>query len=174
MSRKIEVVPYNINWPEMYEIEARKIREALGECIIAVHHIGSTSIPGIKAKPILDILGEVMDIEVIDSKNNVMKVIGYEARGEYGIPGRRYFVKHQGEIHTHHIHIYQVNHTEIQRHIFFRDYLRTHPKAATRYGNLKEQLAIQYPFDSASYTDAKTEIVREIDKLAAVWFSSRN
>lgn len=103
--RKVEVVSYNPNWKKMYKEESEKIKNILNDIIIDIHHIGSTSIPGIKAKPVIDILVEVKNIEVVDRYNNKMKELGYEAMGEHGIPKRRFFRKRENK-RTHHIHIF--------------------------------------------------------------------
>ena len=88
--RRVEVVSYNPNWREMYKEESEKIKNILNDIIIDIHHIGSTAIPGIKAKPVIDILVEVKNIEGVDQYNHKMKELGYEAMGEYGIPKRRF------------------------------------------------------------------------------------
>jgi len=91
--RRVEVVSYNPNWKEMYKEESGKIINILNDIIIDIHHIGSTAIPRIKAKPVIDILVEVKDIEAIDQYNHKMEELGYEAMGEHGIPKRRFFRK---------------------------------------------------------------------------------
>jgi GrpB-like predicted nucleotidyltransferase (UPF0157 family) len=91
--RKIEVVEYNPNWPELFETEAKRIKEALGNNCIEIHHIGSTSIPRLSAKPVIDILPVVRDIREVDKTNKAMESLGYEAKGENGIAFRRYFRK---------------------------------------------------------------------------------
>ena len=88
--RRVEVVSYNPNWREMYKEESEKIKNILNDIVIDIHHIGSTAIPGIKAKPVIDILVEAKDIEEVDQYNHKMKELGYEAMGEYGIPKRRF------------------------------------------------------------------------------------
>ena len=167
--RKIELVEYNPKWVEMYEEEAASVMSALGNNTIRIHHIGSTSIPNICAKPIIDILVEAMKIESIDSKNEAMIELGYEPRGEFGILGRRYFSKGSDEKRTHHVHIFQVGDPQIERHINFRDYLIAHPDKAKEYCRLKKQLAIRYPMDVGSYTDEKSEFISEIDERAMEW-----
>src|SRR5580698_1970268 len=89
MARTIEVVPYNPEWPQMFEAEAALIKKALGDNCIAIHHIGSTSIPGLSAKPIIDILPVVKDILKVDAKP--IEALGYQAKGENGMAFRRYF-----------------------------------------------------------------------------------
>lgn len=100
---KVEVVDYRPEWAEMYAAEAEKIREVLGENLIEIHHIGSTAVKGLKAKPIIDILAVVSDLVSLDGKNSEFEKAGYECMGEFGIRGRRYFRKGE-EIRTHQIH----------------------------------------------------------------------
>jgi len=95
--------------------------------------------------------------------------LGYEPRGENGISGRRYFTKNTEGIRTHHIHIYQVEHREIQRHLKFRDYLRAHPEDAQVYSQIKAELAEKYRDDPMNYTNGKNEFVEKIDKRANKW-----
>ena len=169
MSRKIEVVPYNINWQTLYGTEAQKITNALGSEVFGIHHIGSTAIPGIMAKPIIDIMVVIHNITVISDYINTMIDLGYEPLGENGIPGRQFFIKDTEGIRTQHIHIYQVGHKEIQRHLQFRDYLRTHPEDALVYSQLKEELSKTYRNDPQGYTNGKDEFVEKIDKRANKW-----
>ena len=172
MPRTIQVTPYNPNWPHLYRQEARQIVKALPGQIILIHHIGSTAIPGIKAKPIIDCLLEMSQIEAIDAYNTVMIALGYEPRGENGIPGRRYFVKGTANIHSHHLHAFQLGYQQIARHLDFRDYLRAHPDQAQVYSQLKETLARKYRQDSVAYTEGKNEFIRAIDGCATRWRAS--
>jgi GrpB-like predicted nucleotidyltransferase (UPF0157 family) len=168
-SRRIEIVPYNSGWLRYFEEEAARLVAIFGQEIVAIHHIGSTAIPGIKAKPIVDMLVEVRDIEKIDTFNATMSRLGYLPRGEFGIAGRRYFIK-GNEIHrTHHIHMYQTGHPDIARHLDFRDYLIAHPEDAQAYSRLKEDLARRYPTDAASYVAGKDGLVKELDRKAKAW-----
>src|SRR5918999_3378331 len=106
--RKVEVVPHNPQWRDAYEAEAKHVVAALGENVVAIHHIGSTAIPDIYAKPVIDLLVEVRDITEVDGRSSAMEPLGYEVMGEYGIPGRRYFRKDdQEEIRTHNIHAFE-------------------------------------------------------------------
>lgn len=166
--RIIEVVPYNAIWKNDYESEAKKIKNILKDIIIDIYHIGSTSISGIKAKPIIDILVEVEDINKVDNYNDKMELQNYIPRGENGIKGRRYFRKGQPQ-HTHHVHIFEAGNEEIERHINFRDYLNSHPQEAKRYSLIKEELAEKFRFDGLKYTDGKNDFIKEIDKKARIW-----
>lgn len=99
--------------------------------IVAVHHIGSTAITGIQAKPIIDLLVEVQCLTQVDEQNLPMEQLGYEVMGDFDIPGRRFFRKNnQDGIRTHHIHIFNHNSAQIKRHLAFRDYMIAHPTDA--------------------------------------------
>lgn len=169
--RVIEVVPYDPRWPEAFALEAPRLRDAIGDNVVAIHHVGSTAVPGLCAKPTIDIVVEVRDIETADARNERMEQLGYEARGEWGFSGRRYFVKQQGSRRTHHVHVYQTGHPEIDDSCSFRDYLRAHPAQASEYGRLKQRLAQQFPLDGRSYTDAKAGFVERMVKAARAWRS---
>ncbi|MDR0121978.1 GrpB family protein [Bacillus sp. FSL W8-0920] len=132
------------------------------------HHIGSTSVEGLVAKPIIDILIEVSHIKEIDRKRERFEHLGYQALGENGIKGRRFFQK-GGLNRTHHVHIYERNHPDVKRHLLFRDYLRAHPERAVAYASVKEQLANQYREDIQSYMAGKNEIIKVIENEAYRW-----
>lgn len=167
MPQHVIVTAYNPEWKEMFEAEALLIQDILGDNCVAVHHIGSTAVKGLKAKPIIDIMPVVKRLETIDNKR--FEQIGYEALGEFGIPGRRYFRK-GGQERTHQIHIFeQTNTREIERHLAVRDYLRCSKKAADAYGELKSKLAIQYPYDIEGYCDGKDEFVKSLEREALEW-----
>ena len=166
--RRVGIVSYNPNWKEIYKEESKKIKNVLSDIIVDIHHIGSTAIPGIKAKPVIDILVEVKDIEAVDRYNNKMEELGYEVMGEYGIPKRRFFRK-GGNKRTHHIHIFQVGNEEIERHINFKEYLIAHPDKAREYSKLKEKLTNKYTYDVENYTNGKSDFIKEIDRKAKLW-----
>jgi len=166
--RRLGVVSYNPNWKDIYKEESEKIKNVLSDIIIDIHHIGSTAIPGIKTKPVIDILVEVKDIEAVDQYNNTMEELGYEGMGEYGITKRRFFKK-GGNKRTHHIHIFQAGNEEIKRHINFKEYLIAHPDKAREYSELKEKLVNKYTYDVENYTNGKNDFIKEIDKKAKLW-----
>jgi GrpB-like predicted nucleotidyltransferase (UPF0157 family) len=168
--RKVEVVPHDPRWRDAFAEEAKHVAAALGENVVAVHHIGSTAVPNIFAKPILDLLVEVGDIAEVDGRSSAMESLGYEVMGEYGIPGRRYFRKDNREgIRTHHIHAFEAGSAEAERHLAFRDYMIAHPADAQRYSELKRKLAEEYPQSSAGYMDGKDGFIKEIERRAARW-----
>ena len=169
--RKVEVKPYNEQWLSIFEEEANIFHKILGLEIIDIHHIGSTSVNGLKAKPIIDIMPVVKDINRIDKFNISMIGIGYKPKGENGISQRRYFQK-GGDNRTHHVHIYQLGNSEIERHLAFRDYLRTHSDVAKKYGDLKEYLSQLFPYEIESYITGKEQLDMEIERKAMFWYQS--
>lgn len=174
MARKIEVVDYRPEWADMYKREAKKIRSILGKNCKAVCHIGSTSVKGMPAKPIIDIMPVVRDISLVDAHNKEFEALGYDCRGEFGIPGRRFFAK-GGDDRTHHIHIFELsNQTDIQRHLAVRDYLAAHPAKAEEYGFLKKKLAAEFSCDNDGYCDGKEEYMKELEQEALKWQNEQN
>lgn len=169
VSPRIEIVAYSAAWPLEFERESNRIRSALGDVFVEIHHIGSTAIPGCDAKPIIDI---VASLPRLDAMTPAMEALGYEAMGEFGIPGRRYFRKGSGsEMRTHHVHAFAQDSAEVNRLLAFRDYLRTHPEAAAEYVALKRRLAAVYPNDVNAYTEAKSDFIRGIEARARSSFS---
>ncbi len=170
MSQHITVVDYNPLWAKKYEEESVLIKDILADNCIAIYHIGSTSVPGLAAKPIIDIMAAVRSLEKVDCAAEAFLKIGYEYLGEFGIEGRRYLRK-GGDERTHQIHIFQMNDwNNIGRHLAFRNYMRTHEKERMKYAKLKIELAQKFPYDIDGYCDGKESFVREIEKLALVQF----
>jgi GrpB-like predicted nucleotidyltransferase (UPF0157 family) len=171
--RKVEVVPHDPKWREQFEVESQHVSNSLGENVVAIHHIGSTAIPGIYAKPIIDLLVEVKDIANVDAQTASMQGLGYEAMGEFGIPGRRFFRKDNpfGD-RTHHIHTFTAGSAQVERHLAFRDYMIAHPKDAQTYSQLKYNLAQKFPANIEAYMDGKDGFIRDMDMKAAQWCSS--
>ncbi|MBE5107599.1 GrpB family protein [Bacillus thuringiensis] len=166
----IQVVDYNQNWTKEYQQEKQAIKNILQQELVNSFHIGSTSVPNLKAKPIIDILLVVNNINKLDSFSNQFQEIGYEVMGEFGLPGRRYFRKGKDN-RTHQIHAFQYNNIEeIERHLAFRDYLREHPEICERYGKLKSHLAKQYPNDISGYSDGKDKFIKYVEKEAIKWY----
>ena len=174
MARKIEVVDYRPEWDTMFKVESKKIKKILGKNCVGVYHIGSTSVKGLPAKPIIDIMPVVKDISLVDAHNGEFEALGYECRGEFGILGRRFFAK-GGDNRTHHIHIFeQSNQTDIQRHIAVRDYLNAHSDTAAEYAALKKKLAAEFPFDNDGYCDGKEEYMKSLEEKALDWQKKQN
>jgi len=164
----VVLVRHNPAWSQKYQQEKSKIRQLLGPLLIATYHVGSTSIPGIKAKPIIDILALVRDIESIEELNEQFQEIGYTPRGEAGIKGRRFFRKHTEPV-GFHLHFYDMANKSVRSYIDFRDYLIAHPGSAEEYEELKIQLAAKYGNDRTTYTEAKADFIEEILQTALDW-----
>jgi len=170
MVRHVIVAPYDPAWVRQFGQESQVIRKALGDNFVAIHHVGSTAIPHIHAKPIIDMLAEVVDIHQVDDQTVNLAALGYEAMGEYGFPERRYFRKHNiaGE-RTHHLHVFQARSVEVIRHLAFRDYMITHPEDALAYSQLKQHLAAAHPADIEAYMDGKDGFIKAMERKALEW-----
>jgi GrpB-like predicted nucleotidyltransferase (UPF0157 family) len=167
---KVRVVPPDPGWPAEFAAEAGRVRAALGGMTAAVHHIGSTAVPGLWAKPIIDLLLEVEALEALDARAPALTGLGYEALGEFGIPGRRYFRKNSAAgVRTHQIHAFARGGAEGERHLAFRDYLIAHPEVARAYGRLKQRLAAAHPDDLEAYMDGKDPFIKEHEAKAVRW-----
>lgn len=171
--RHVELVPYNPEWSQLADQETKRILENLSIPVIGIYHIGSTSVPGIKAKPILDFVLEVENLEDVIENVELFKKLGYSSKGEFGIPGRQFFTKDTNGDRTHHLHVFQQGHPDIERHLVFRDYLRANPDAAREYERLKEELARRFPKASGSYTEAKSDFILSMDEVARYWVEQR-
>jgi GrpB-like predicted nucleotidyltransferase (UPF0157 family) len=158
----VVVVDYDAAWPLRFEEERARIVAALGDVTegrVAVEHVGSTAVPGLAAKPVIDIVVGVRDLDVGERCVGPLEAIGYEYRGEAGIPGRLYFRK--GNPRTHHVHMVRHGSELWERHVLFRDLLRERPAIAAEYGALKRELAVRYRTRRLEYTDAKTPFIEE-------------
>ncbi len=167
--REVVVVPPDRGWRDAFEAEAARLRGILRENLLEIHHIGSTAIIGIAAKPIIDMLPVVGEIERVDEMTAEMTASGYRAWGEFGLSGRRYFTREENGKRTHNVHIYAVGNPEITRHLAFRDYMNAHPEEARAYGRLKEKLAREFPTDFEAYMDGKHAFVQERERRALAW-----
>lgn len=158
----INIVPYQENWPHQFQKERERLVEAFKGLIIQFHHIGSTSIPGCRAKPIIDILGVTPDITEMDSYNTELEKLEFVSMGEFGVKQRRFFLKKDAV----HLHIFEDSDPEVCRHLRFLAYLNAHPELVEAYGDLKERNAKQYPDDRVRYILGKEQWIKEIDILA--------
>jgi len=164
----ITVVPYDPAWPALFAQEEDRLRIPLQDCIRAYHHIGSTSVPGLCAKPIIDMIGEAASLEAVDECANVFEALGYTAYGEFGIPERRLFCRDQNGVRTHHLHIFPAGHAQVARHLRFRDHLRANPEAAREYGELKMRLVAAHDGDREAYIEGKSPFIKDLDQKLSV------
>ena len=162
MKRTVEVVNYNPDWPKMFIAARDDLNEVLGKDILEIHHIGSTAVRGISAKPIIDMLAVVNRIEVADNWKTDLNKLRYNTHGEYGIPGRRFFSRDTGGKRTHHLHVFAEGNPQIKRHLQFRDSLKANPGVKRYYSRLKESLAAKFPEDIESYIKGKKDFIDKI------------
>ena len=160
----VRLVPYAAEWVQLFEVEKTALQLVLGAYVLDIQHVGSTAIPGMLAKPIIDIAIAVTDFEQARVCIPLMEGLGYEYRGEQGIPRRHMFAK--GNPRTFHVHMLESESLEWQNRLLFRDYLCQHPDAAREYAQLKLQLATQYPQDRVAYTDGKASFIQQLLQLA--------
>lgn len=174
MSQRIlEIVDYSPSWVEAFELEKSILEATLKTVVVKIHHIGSTSIPGLAAKPIIDILMEAKDLSELDRRAHEMESLGYRPKGENGIVGRRYFQK-GGNQRSHHLHAYQCGDVNLIRHIAFRDYLLHHREIVTAYEKLKLKLASGCENDLVQYQNGKSNFLQEHEELALKWYRNQN
>ena len=157
---QIVLASNHVAWAEEYLQEKARILEAIGQQILDIRHVGSTSVAGVPAKPILDILVAVESFEEAFVCVAPMEHLGYFHRGEYGIPRRHYFVK--GDPRTHHVHMVEKRSRDWRTTLKFRDFLESDAQAAREYREAKEQLASKYAKDRSGYQQEKDKIVERI------------
>jgi GrpB-like predicted nucleotidyltransferase (UPF0157 family) len=160
----VKLSPYHEEWSHLFEVEKKQLQGAIGEYVLDIQHVGSTSIPGIPAKPIIDIGIAVSNFEEAAICIAPLEQLGYVYRGENGVPRRHYFRK--GNPRTHHLHMNEVTSRDWENQILFRDYLRQHPEAAQEYAALKTRLARQYERDRERYLFEKALFIEEVLRLA--------
>jgi GrpB-like predicted nucleotidyltransferase (UPF0157 family) len=158
----VRLVPYDLAWPELFAAEAERIQKIFSAAglVIALEHMGSTAIPGLAAKPILDILGGYPAGVRVADYISVLIGAGYMHRGEQGIPGREFF--RRGDPRSHHLHLATIDGTFWRDHLAFRDRLRADQSLRDSYAALKEDLAARFPRDREAYIEAKGPFVKAI------------
>jgi GrpB-like predicted nucleotidyltransferase (UPF0157 family) len=177
IARPVEIFDHDREWPSKFLEERTKIMGVIGDTVVEVEHVGSTAVPGLCAKPIIDIMVGIR--KLTDAENCIVPLesVGYEYVPEYevSIPERRYFRKGPSEIPNKHSHLHMVEHGGDfwKRQLLFRDYLRTHPGAALEYCELKKRLASKYRLDREAYTEAKTTFIESIVSKAKTSQHSR-
>jgi len=158
----VRLVTYSPEWAKLFDKEKQLLIALIGDYVIDIQHIGSTSVPGLIAKPIIDIGIAITDFEEGKRCIEPIKSLGYEYKGENGIPKRHYFVK--GDPTTHHLHIVEIDSEEWKKNITFRDVLRKNENLAKEYAELKLNLAEKFKYDRVAYTDGKTDFVNYVLK----------
>lgn len=166
MPQHITVVDYDPRWPLLYAKERGAIASVLKENCLALWHIGSTAVPGLAARPVIDMLAAVRSPEDVDGLAGQFALLGYEYLGESGLAGRRYLRK-GGDERTHQLHIFKSTDLHsLQRHLAVRDYLRAHAGERAAYAALKRQLAQRFPYSIDNYCEGKDDFVRKLELKA--------
>jgi GrpB-like predicted nucleotidyltransferase (UPF0157 family) len=168
MSEIVSVVPYDPEWSSLFQALGRQLRVGLQGLADRIDHIGSTSISGLAAKPIIDIQISVRTLEPIEPYKTVLESCGFRWRADNSDLTKRYFREHPGERRTH-IHVRQSGSWGEQFALLFRDYMRSHPEDAAAYAELKVRLAKQYRMDRKAYLDAKAPFVWQVMQRATDW-----
>lgn len=172
MKREMKLVPYDENWVEQFEEIKAVLMAVFGDLAVDIRHFGSTSIKGMSAKPIIDVMVIVGDITQVDTLNEQMKAAGYVPKGENGIEGRRYFQKfaEDGVNHAQHIHCYEKDNQHVVDELMFREFLSIDKEAFDFYLETKMEGAKKFRFSPTEYTDYKAACVKEIMEKARRYY----
>ena len=172
---KVELLGYDPAWRNSAAAEARVLLAAASACLLDIHHVGSTAIPGIHAKSILDLIPVARRLSDLDACRAKFEALGYEWWGEYGLPGRRYCTRSDATTGTRlsQLHCYEVGFAEIIRHLAYRDYLHKHPGAAAEYDREKLRCQSRHPDNSHDYGDCKGAWIRQMEANALAWHQAR-
>jgi GrpB-like predicted nucleotidyltransferase (UPF0157 family) len=163
----VRLVPYQPAWAELFRQEAERLSAALGDRVVRVEHVGSTAVPGLDAKPILDIVVAVRDMTDAAVFEEALKPLGYIHKAQNDRPGRLYFVKRlPDDRSTHHLNITELGTECWFTHVAFRDYLREHPEAREEYQKLKLNLVSRSSSDRAAYQEGKEEFIQRVLAIA--------
>ena len=163
VTKNVVVLPYDEQWKQAFVHIKDEIQEALGSLALSIEHVGSTSVQGLSAKPIIDIDVVIKDYSVFDAVVHALEEIGYHHEGDLGITAREAF-KYSGKEHLqkHHLYVCPQDSAELNRHIAFRNYLRAHPEAVCEYSRIKEEGAALFPNDIEKYIRHKAPFIEEI------------
>ena len=168
-TRHIVVLPYDEKWVKAFEEIKSELAGALGDLALSIEHVGSTSVKGLSAKPIIDIDVVIKDRSMLGEVCAALRTIGYEHEGDKGIPGREAF-DYEGKEHLmeHHLYVCAADCPELKRHLGFRDYLRSHPEAVEEYSRVKKEGAALYPGDIDSYIAYKSPFIEKVYREAGL------
>lgn len=164
MADEVILAKANPAWPKLFGAEKARLLSELGSHFIAIEHFGSTAVPGLSAKPVIDMLGGVGSMARADALLEPLCQVGWETSAEFNatLPDRRFLRRRAGEIRTHHLHLVVYGGEQWQRRLKFRDCLRASPDLAQQYEKLKYELAAKHWNDREAYTAAKTEFISSV------------
>lgn len=165
--RTIVVVDYDPQWPEVFERLRSTVWPAVRDIAVAIEHVGSTSVPGLAAKPIIDLSVVVRDDSDLPAAIERLAMLGYVHRGNFGVDGREAFDSSAGSP-AHNLYVCPRESPSLANHLAVRDYLRAHPETAAEYGELKQQLAKRFPHDIESYIDGKADLLLRVLRAAGL------
>ena len=160
--KKVELISYKPIWKKLYKKEEKLLINALGKDVLDIQHVGSTSVPGVKSKPIIDIAVGIKSLKIGKKFIGLLKKLNYEYMGNAGVRGRLFFGKGSRNNCTHYLHVEKLNSRNWKNHIIFRDYLLSHKTAVQEYNKLKEKLAEEFKDDRDQYTAKKGIFIRKI------------
>ena len=163
----ITVVPYNPQWSQLFSHEQQHLQEVLGNTVVDIQHVGSTAVPGLAAKPIVDILVGLRKLSLATEYLAVLETLGYEYLGEAGVPERLYFRKRHA--HLFNLHLVQWGSEIWINNLLLRDFLRAHPQEANRYGQHKQELIKSGIVTLLAYSDRKAAVIADLLERARAW-----
>ena len=166
---RVKVLPYDESWKTAFEEIKREIADVLGDLIIGIEHVGSTSVEGLSAKPCIDLDVVIKDYSVFDVVVRKLESIGYIHEGNWGIQDREAFkYSDKPYLMQHHLYVCPQYSEELHRHITFRDFLRSNPEATKKYGTVKEEAARLFPNDIEKYIEYKTPCIQELYEMCGL------
>lgn len=161
-NRKYTIEQYNSEWKKQFETEAEVLRSFFSDEVISIEHIGSTSVPGLAGKPIIDILATVEKIETADQLSEKIEGIGYKGLGDYTNQGSRLFIKERDGERLVNLHVFEARHPHVEEMIHLRNYFRSHPERVKEYSKLKFDLVEKYPNDYGLYRKYKDQWMNKL------------
>ena len=168
----VHLVDYDPDWPRRAQERIARLR-VLEPVLVAAHHIGSTAVPGLIAKPIIDLMPLVGDLASLDLERGAVEALGYAWHGEYGIPGRRYCTADIGNRRVAQLHFFAIGDPGVLRHLAFRDYLRAHAGVAAAYAAEKRRARDLHPGDHQAYGAEKQAWINRVEAKALAWYGGR-
>lgn len=164
-TKNVIVLPYDPQWVIEFEKLRAFLSSVCGNLIVEIHHVGSTSVVGLAAKPILDVDIEIKSHDDFEAIKEKLAAVGYTHEGDLDIPGREAFKVDTTSFMTHHLYVCASGASELKRHLAFRDYLRTHLQDRDLYGEIKQQAALSYPQDIDGYMKEKSTLITKLYAL---------